>query len=202
LWGGLEKGAELLNKHQKSGYKSRLFLFSDGLVNEGEKNTTTILRNVSDLYEKGIQVSAFGLGDDFDEKLMKGIADKGVGAYFFIENSEAIPSFVNFALNSIQSMVGCNATLFVRGIGMGCAKKFYGDGYDLINGAKLGDLRADNTRTLMAKLEVMASTEKAEDEIMECELVYYQDEKKISIKQKLAVSFTSDTGEIEKKQRF
>jgi Ca-activated chloride channel family protein len=194
LWGGLEKGAELLKKHQKSGYKSRLFLFSDGLVNEGISDTTKILRNVSDLYENGTQVSAFGLGDDFDEKLMKGIADKGVGAYFFIENSEAIPSFVKFALGSLQSMVGSNAVLKVRGTGCGCAKKFYGD-YDLVKGANLGDLKADNTRSVLLDLEVLA-TDKSEEQVFECELVYCREEINYSVKQTLTVCFSTDEKEM------
>jgi len=101
-------------------------------------------------------ISAFGLGEDFDEDLMKGIAENGIGAYFFIENSDSIPSFVDFALLGIQNSVGNNALLTFRGVDTCFVKKIYGN-YDVAVGARIGDLRADNVRTIMANLEVRTS---------------------------------------------
>jgi len=173
-----------------------LFLFSDGLVNQGEKNKDKILSNVANLYEKSsIQVSAFGIGADFDEELMKGIAEKGIGAYFFIDNADSIPTFVEFALKFIQQMVGVDATLKVRGVNSGLAKKFHG-GHDLLKGAKLGDLRADNVRTLMVKMEVSPRAEIESEKIMECELTYTKSGQPMVVSQALWVNFTNNSEEV------
>lgn len=105
---------------------------------------------------KDIQISAFGLGDDFDQVLMKGIADigiylkkfhsglntylltlKGVGIYFYVKNSDLIPAFVEFALNFLKKSVVCNAVLKLRGTGNSFVTKIYGD-HDLVKGANLG----------------------------------------------------------------
>lgn len=197
LWGGVQRGSQLLTKHQREGFNNRLFLFSDGLVNCGEENKGTIMRKVSDLYEEHqIQVSAFGLGDDFDEKLMKGIAERGIGTYFFIENADSIPTFVDFALKSLQKMVGVNAALKVQPSSFCSEFEFYGK-HDVAKGAILGDLRADNSRTVMAKAVIRSSAGLSED-ILDVELTYERQGAVYKIKKTLAISFTDDPEEAER----
>jgi len=187
---------------KKEGTNSRLFLFSDGLVNAGLTSKPEILRNVSDIYEKqNVQISAFGLGDDFDQELMKGIADKGIGAYFFIENSGAIPTFVEFALKSVQQTVGTNAVIKARGCNSGVVDKFYGD-HNVVKGAVLGDLRADNTRTIMARVKVAPTADSADlQQVVECELTYTRDfegiAKNYSITKFVNVMVTSESALVE-----
>lgn len=200
LWGGLEKGVQVLDSHKRQGFNHRVFLFSDGLVNEGLQDKPQILRKVSDVYEKhNFQVSAFGLGDDFDEELMKGIADKGIGAYFFIDQASTIPSFVDFALKSLQMTVGVGAVFKARGVNSGIVKKFYGD-YDVIKGAVLGDLRGDNTRTILLQAQVSPprneTSQQTETTVLECELTYSREVDKVktdySIKANVTLSLTEN----------
>jgi len=123
------------------------------LVNVGVKDKQKIMEMTTDLIytEQDIKVSAFGLGTDFDEELMKGIAEYGNGAYFFIEGSAAIPTFVTFALKYALETIARDAVVKVRGVNSGMVTKFYGD-HDIIQGAKLGDLRADNVRTILLQM--------------------------------------------------
>jgi len=167
-------------------------------VNRGVSDKQIILRNVTALYEeKGIQVSAFGLGNDFDEELMKGIAEQGIGAYFFIDDAASIPNFVSFALSFLQNMVGADATLKVKGVNSGLVTKFYGN-HDTLKGAKLGDLRADNVRTLMVKMEVKPLPDTQQEQIMECELTYTAANQPVVVKQTVSMHFTHDAEEVEK----
>ncbi len=58
LWGGLERGAQLVTQHAEKGFTKRVFLFSDGLVNEGVKDKKVILeKTASEIYQE--QVSWF-----------------------------------------------------------------------------------------------------------------------------------------------
>jgi len=202
LWGGLELGVNTLVQYKLEGYSDRVFLFSDGLVNSGEKDKKTILRNVSDVYEKHkIQISAFGLGDDFDEVLMKGIADKGVGAYFYIENSGTIPTFVEYALISLQKCVGTRAVIKSRGLSVGVVKKLYGD-HNLMTGANLGDLRGDNKRIVLLQAEISPLQHTPIEPVIECELTYTRDNngipENITIKRTVTLEYTDDSALINK----
>ena len=49
--------------------------------------------------DSGVGTSSFGIGSDFDETMMKGIADKGNGTYFFIDEAHEIPSIVDKGTN-------------------------------------------------------------------------------------------------------
>lgn len=73
-------------------------------------------------------MSAFGLGNDFDEELMKNVAEHGSGAYFFIEGSSAIPKFVDFALKGLFKLVGTDAILRIRGLNGAVVTKIYSHG--------------------------------------------------------------------------
>jgi Ca-activated chloride channel family protein len=156
LWGGLEKGAELASKYHQKGYSSQVFLFSDGLVNVGKITAKgEILKLVSSqLHEElRLKISSFGLGNDFDEELMRGIAERGTGTYFFIEGSETIPKFVSSSLGFLLNTVANDAILKLRGQKGSTLSKIYGHN-DLTKGAFLGDLRADNTRQVLSQFEV------------------------------------------------
>jgi len=174
LMGGLERGTELLVNNYKPANNTRIFtLFSDGLVNVGMQDSKLIMRKVSDdIVEKSnICVSAFGLGNDFDETLMKGIAEYGKGAYFFIEGPQSIPTFVEFALKYILNAIGTEAVLRVSGAN-GCeVKKFYGN-YNLVTGAWLGDLRENNERSVIAKFAARGDVNEEAINVINYELVF------------------------------
>jgi len=59
------------------------FLFSDGLANEGITNHDEMNNLVKSIYEKGIKIDTFGIGDDFDSQMMKNIAEYSSGEFFF-----------------------------------------------------------------------------------------------------------------------
>jgi len=114
-----------------------------------------IMNRVQDQIHKKskIGVSAFGLGSDFDEVLMKGISEKGRGAYFFIEGAGAIPQFVEFALKFVLEMVGSDAVLHIRGKNGAVLSKIYGHYEGLEEGAWLGDMKANNVRSFLTEFE-------------------------------------------------
>jgi Ca-activated chloride channel family protein len=161
LSGGIEQGAALLNQHHKKGYTKRMFLFSDGLANEGVRDMDGITKIVGNLKNKHtIKVDSFGIGHDFDSNMMKNIAEYGSGAFFFIDQADEIPTLVNKALEGLLELVGEDCILTLRGVGSGVVKKIHGrDAQSLVSGANLGDLHQSNTRTQLAELEVAPKSE-------------------------------------------
>jgi len=200
MWAGIERGVQLLVEHSKPGVNSRLFLFSDGLVNEGVKDKTEIQKRISeDVYEKhSIQVSAFGIGKDFDEDLMRGIAERGLGAYFFIEGPQTIPEFVAFALKFVLKMVGIDSVIHIGGVGSNIVTKIFGQ-EDIVNGVKLGDLRAENTRSLMVELEVGRECKAESAEVLYYDLLFKNNEEEnVKMSGSSVLHFTDDAAEVEK----
>jgi Ca-activated chloride channel family protein len=164
LSGGLDAGfAELQDRsepeaepqHQAEEGCRRIFLFSDGLANQGEKNHSRILAKVDDYREHGVTVSSFGIGTDFDERLMTAIAHRGGGDYAFLESAEAIPKLVSKSVHSLLSLAGTEATLAVRGLNGAVVTKVYGDDDDAQLGAvPIGDLHAENLKQVLVEVEL------------------------------------------------
>jgi Mg-chelatase subunit ChlD len=49
MYAGLDKGAQVVKEYSKKGYTNRIFLFSDGLVNEGITDKRRIYHHISEV---------------------------------------------------------------------------------------------------------------------------------------------------------
>ncbi len=149
LSAGLIKGYKVINKDSE--LNKRIFLFSDGLANEGITSHQGILKIVKDVHANSVNISSFGIGRDFDEDLMEAIAETGAGDYFFIDKVDNIPSIVDEGLMGLLSTVTFNNTLKIEGKSGSKVTKIYS--YEL-SGANLGDFRNDEIRQVLIELEV------------------------------------------------
>jgi Ca-activated chloride channel family protein len=114
LSGGLSEGHSQVKANLKSGYVNRVLLMSDGLANAGIVEPERIKQlatriNITD----GITTSSFGVGADFNEDLMMGIAESGSGNYYFIQNPDQIPDIFRKELNGLLQVVAQNAKVKV-----------------------------------------------------------------------------------------
>jgi len=144
---GLETAFGLLS--QSTNPLKRIFLFSDGQANVKEG----ILERIDNYMKNGVTVSSFGIGDGFDEDLMRGIAERGSGDYFFMQNIGSIPDYVSRAIFGLKSLIGTN----------GCFKLFPESGTTItqIYGPEnpgdeylFGDITAANQRNIIAEIQV------------------------------------------------
>ena len=138
LCAGMEAGIEILKNifSESRNRLKRVFLFSDGLVNEGIRSPDVICDRARLSYQtNGISISTFGVGDDFDEKIMKNVAKSGEGMFFYISKSESIPSIISKGLRGLTSTVGVDTYLKFRGL----------------NGSKLIEIKGDQTPDALLK---------------------------------------------------
>src|SRR5690348_7254809 len=71
LHAGLVNARNIFANQAKSNRLRRVFVFSDGLVNVGVTDHDAILSFVQSLvHEHRITTTSFGIGSDFDDKLM------------------------------------------------------------------------------------------------------------------------------------
>lgn len=139
----------------------KLFLFSDGEVNTGETRDSIIFDKVKTIKEVfQCSVSAFGVGDHFNERLMMNIAEFGEGNYFFLENkNEEIQRIVKIAVSAANEVIGSYGKLsFIvdqlektPGIEV---IKVYGFKIEENNIIKIGDLRNGETLKFLVQIKI------------------------------------------------
>lgn len=112
LMAGFEQTKILLKKYSKRPSVKRIFVFSDGQINVGVTDHTLLLNEVTSMKNTNeITICSFGIGLDFDEKLMTNIAEYGSGDYFFIRGSETMNKIIHIAFKTFQALMGTNAYL-------------------------------------------------------------------------------------------
>ena len=88
--GGLQAAAQQLSPYVESFRVSRILLLSDGQPTEGLVEDAELLKLADTYQRQGMTVSGLGVGDDFNERLMRGMAEQGGGFYGYIQDSEKL----------------------------------------------------------------------------------------------------------------
>ncbi|MCG6921883.1 MAG: VWA domain-containing protein [Acidobacteria bacterium] len=91
---GWLRGCAQVESHLADDAVGRCLLLTDGLANHGITDEADIVRHASDLRDRRVATSTFGLGADFDEKLLHRMAEAGRGNFHFIESAAQIPEFI------------------------------------------------------------------------------------------------------------
>lgn len=156
LSGGLEKGIAELKTVKLEG-PARVVLLSDGLANRGLTGAEQVAGIGAKAKNSGIMVSAIGLGLDFNEDLMQHLAQRGGGQYYYINDSEMLPSVFKQELNLTAATYTKDVRLaFAPAPGVeaaevyGYSTKKSGDMTDI----EMGNLTAGEERTVMLRLGV------------------------------------------------
>ena len=100
LHGGWFAGAEPLAPAVSQGTISRVILLSDGCANTGLTDPEAIHRQCAELAGAGVTTSTYGLGGNFNEDLMIGMARAGLGNTYYGQMAEDLmdPFREEFAL--------------------------------------------------------------------------------------------------------
>ncbi|HEX7619483.1 MAG TPA: VWA domain-containing protein [Verrucomicrobiae bacterium] len=91
LYAGVKMGADQLQEFFSSKRINRVILLSDGLANVGPSSPRELRRLGSDLAERGISVTTIGVGDDYNEDLMAGLAEASDANYYYVKDTEKLP---------------------------------------------------------------------------------------------------------------
>lgn len=94
LHGGWSKGCEQVVEALATNAVGRCLLLTDGLANAGLTDHDEIVRQCAGWRDRRVVTSAFGVGADFDETLLRRMADAGGGNFQFIESAAQIADFV------------------------------------------------------------------------------------------------------------
>ena len=114
LGGGWLKGAEQVALNQAvagGGGVHRVLLLTDGLANQGITDPAELARHAGELRARGIGTSTFGVGEDFDDTLLQGMADAGGGHFYYIERPEQITDLIASEVGELLEIVAREAAI-------------------------------------------------------------------------------------------
>ncbi len=114
LSGGILEGYSQVAKNLKTGQVNRVLLLSDGLANEGVTRADKLQEICYDKSIQGMSMSTFGVGADYDEDLLLGLAELGVGNYYFIHSPEEIPTIFASEMSGLLAVAAQNAKIRIR----------------------------------------------------------------------------------------
>ena len=92
---------------------SRVMLLTDGLANEGETRQDALETHAAELRKRGVSLTTFGVGNDFDETLLQRLAAAGGGNFYYVEKPIQIPDFIASELGEALEVVVSGAVLTV-----------------------------------------------------------------------------------------
>ncbi|MDR1396595.1 MAG: VWA domain-containing protein [Desulfarculales bacterium] len=156
LSGGLEAGFRQMEHADAPGQK-RVILLSDGIANVGETDHSRLAALASRIRQKGVTLTAMGLGQDYDEDLMQLIAQRGGGNYYYIRRPKDADRYFASELKGVMAGVSKDITLTftlndnvldVRVYGYTVERQ--GNEY----GLDISDFYGDEERTMVMELTV------------------------------------------------
>ncbi|HEX8438236.1 vWA domain-containing protein, partial [Archangium sp.] len=103
--GGLEEAAKELRKYTQAYRVSRIILLSDGQPTAGLVEPSELTRLAATFQREGMTVSGLGVGEDFNEQLMQGLAEQGGGFYGYIQDSERLADILRRELEQAAGTV-------------------------------------------------------------------------------------------------
>ena len=112
---GWLRGCEQVAATQDERYVSRVLLLTDGLANQGIVDPEELRTHASALRARGVMTTTIGLGEDFNEELLRGMARAGGGNFYFVEGAAQILDTMMSELQETLEIVARDVALTVSG---------------------------------------------------------------------------------------
>jgi len=154
LSAGLLEGIAQASVHSADGQVNQVLLLTDGQPTRGETNPAALHQIAQQARLRGIGLSTFGVGSDFNERLLADLAGAGGGRYVYVKAPEQIPAAFKDELHGLLEVVGQNAVIQVNVTG-GAIDKVYGQLLDEPTASYehvIGDVRAMERGFVLAEL--------------------------------------------------
>jgi Ca-activated chloride channel family protein len=89
IYDGLARGFDLASTAYSNERQNRVIFLSDGMATAGNTSQSAIISMAEGYVAKGIGLTTIGVGLSFDVNLMRGLAERGAGNFYFLEDAAA-----------------------------------------------------------------------------------------------------------------
>lgn|SRR5574341_1614632 len=160
LSGGWLQGCQLVAEGKADGQVDRVLLLTDGLANVGITDPARLGAMARQKREEGVTTTTMGVGMGFNEDLLVQMAHEGGGAFYFIDNPDQAPAIFSEELQDLLNVVGQNLVItltlsadvkMIRQL-----NTYPAEAQDRVITFRLGDLYADEVKTLLLELSIPA----------------------------------------------
>lgn len=196
LFAGMATAAEQLLTAKAPEHLSRVLLLTDGEANEGIVEYHDIIAEARNLRARGMTITSIGLGIEYNEELMKGIAKNTRGNYYYIDAIDQIPEVFERELKGIFGTVATSVTLRLKlaeGVELG---RVYG--YEAAKGGRtvsvdLPDLASGEGLPVLVQLSLKPHP-RARFRVAESELSfkYFGQDERRTVHGDMVLEFTGD----------
>lgn len=114
LHAGWLDGAMQVAQHPDERALNRVLLLSDGQANEGKTRISEIVPDVRGLTARQVSTSTMGLGREYDEDLLRGMAEAGDGNFEHIEHASQLPGFFEAEFHGMSRTTGHTVSLGIE----------------------------------------------------------------------------------------
>jgi len=155
LCSGWLRGCEQVGLGLADGRLGRCLLLTDGLANLGLTDRPTIVGHAAELRRRGVTTSTLGVGRDFDELLLREMAEAGGGNFYFAEDASQLSDFIAGETGEALRVAVRDAALVVDlppGASLSCPNPFRVRSEPNRSLVDLGDLVADQVLSLVLTL--------------------------------------------------
>ena len=92
---------------------NRVLVLTDGLANVGITDPGQLSIHAAELRARGVSTSTFGVGNDFDERLLQDLADAGGGHFYYIADAPQIRDAITSEVGETLEIVARDVVLEV-----------------------------------------------------------------------------------------
>ena len=108
---GWLRGCEQVAGHLADRGVNRCLLLTDGLANVGITDLEQLSHHAAELRARGVTTSTFGVGNDFDERLLQELADAGGGHFYYIADAPQIRDAITSEVGETLEIVARDVNL-------------------------------------------------------------------------------------------
>lgn len=105
LGSGWLKGCEQVAAHLDAEALGKCLLLTDGLANRGITGHEELAGHAEQLRARHVMTSTFGIGVDFDERLLAAMARSGGGHFYYIQSAAQIADYLTSELGETLEVV-------------------------------------------------------------------------------------------------
>jgi Ca-activated chloride channel family protein len=178
LSGGWLRGREFVARGLGTPGVHRIMLLTDGQANVGIQDPDTLVGMCTQARAQGISTTTIGFGADYDEHLLRAMAEAGGGNTFYIESADQASAIFNDELEGLFGLSAQNLTVSVApapSVTLAAVHHDYPRTSDANGVARLdlGDLYAREPRALLC--EFLVSDIAGQDDVAVATLIVTAD---------------------------
>ena len=158
LSGGWLRGRELVSRNALQRGINRVLLLTDGLANVGITQPQRLTGLCAEGRKHNVTTTTIGFGADYDERVLRAMADAGGGNMYYIEHPDQAASIFNDELQGLLDLGAQNVAVTISPQAAASITAVHHDYASHANGntlcVELGDLYAREPKPLLAEFLV------------------------------------------------